>query len=832
MRRLRSSHGFALWLIAAALPSSAASAQDALGLGRHFYAVEDLDRGRVEQRGLAGTLGTAFAQLILAPNTRYRLWVLSASSLRIGRVEVTTGDVGSNLEIPDIVLRRHNNFDEDGDGLADVAEFVVGTDVRDPDTDGDGIRDGIEIAEGLDPADGLALGVGIRASVALPGNARDLCTDGNMLVVAHEGGVTGFNVFTGLNPVALLRLDTPGVAQRVACWDGRIAVACGGAGLAIVDGREPSVAYIRAIVATSELGGGEVIAVAAVDGVAYAGTGSGSIAAVDLRLGIVRDTVQLGAGITDLGYGGAHLYAITGAALHALPLEPDALQVTGTVSVSSAPLRRLFVGETTAYAVGIMELSTFDLADPGAPEWIATRSMACCMKDIAVDASGTAVLVRGTSSLTGDGDLYLFDVSDPKAPDTIVDENGDGIEDGVGTPGGAEAVQIVNGFALVADYERGLQAISYRDRDLGGVPPAIVLPEDLGDPGLIAGSPARIPAAVSDDVQVRSVEFELLDSTRTDPSWPFEARVVAPRGADSMTVRARAFDSGGNFAWSETVVLPVAPDGVAPRFVATVPSGIRIGEVETMTLFASEALDPTTVTSAAIGLVAAGPDGTLETGDDASIPLALVAWDEADLAVRLEPARALGAGVYALEATTAIRDAAGNALAAPHRSVLVVYAETDVDGDGVADGALDSDGDGLINAFEVVLGSDPLVADFVAGQDNDQDGLADLAELLLGSDPASADTDGDGFLDGEEGMTSVALLLRTTLPPIGFAFSMGSVHQRMMPPSVASALTAVHQRTMPANLAWSQLSVENEVAPEALLGATGPNVLSVENESP
>jgi hypothetical protein len=48
--------------------------------------------------------------------------------------------------------------DSDGDGLADGAEQVLGTDPNNPDTDGDGIPDGWEVAHGLNPLSNDSLG--------------------------------------------------------------------------------------------------------------------------------------------------------------------------------------------------------------------------------------------------------------------------------------------------------------------------------------------------------------------------------------------------------------------------------------------------------------------------------------------------------------------------------------------------------------------------------------------------------------------------------------------------------------------------------------------------
>jgi len=79
----------------------------------------------------------------------------------------------------------------------------------------------------------------------------------------------------------------------------------------------------------------------------------------------------------------------------------------------------------------------------------------------------------------------------------------------------------------------------------------------------------------------------------------------------------------------------------------------------------------------------------------------------------------------------------------------------------------DGDGDGLNDAEEAALGTDPALADTdgdgiddgdelfdrgtdPADDDSDGDGLLDGDELAEGTDPLRADTDGDGLLDGDE----------------------------------------------------------------------------------
>ncbi len=89
-------------------------------------------------------------------------------------------------------------------------------------------------------------------------------------------------------------------------------------------------------------------------------------------------------------------------------------------------------------------------------------------------------------------------------------------------------------------------------------------------------------------------------------------------------------------------------------------------------------------------------------------------------------------------------------------------AELDRDADGLTDSeeltryhtdlwAPDSDGDTFLDGDEVFRGFSPRHGDKKLSEvDSDVDGLSDEMELVIGSDLLLADTDGDGFNDGDE----------------------------------------------------------------------------------
>ncbi len=559
-----------------------------------------------------------------------------------------------------------SDLDFDSDGLVDLAEVVLGTLPWNSDTDGDGIPDGAEVQQGTDPLDGVVAQTGIIATVNTTGTAVDVCAVNDVAVVADSGaGVTIFNVFNGMEPTIIAQVDTPGSASAVACAGDLIPVADGDAGLAIIDISDPPAAQIIHQIPL----GGAVRAVVAGGPIAYVGVDDGTIAAIDLATGAVLQQTNVGSAVQDLAIEKETLYVLTVGTLHALPLTGGPLQVAGSVAspgvVGAAAGRlRLFVGGGIAYAVHTVGYNTFDLASPLAPSLIATGSTTQFgWKQVTPNGSGLAVATVGNNStVDGPHHVSLYDVSDPAQTDVFLTT--------FPTPGLARSVSIFNGLAYVADGSAGLQVINYLAYDALGVPPAITVASNFA-PGMAEeGQIMRVTADVTDDVQVRHVEF-YVDGVKvfTDGNFPFEHRFVTPVIAQqsSFTLRARASDTGGNATWTDETVITLVPDATPPSVVAFSPpdgSDECPNSVTAVSVTFSEPIDLATLDESTFQLFSAGGDGIPGNGDDVSVVGAISFLVESNTALLSFFGAALPADSYHAVAGGSIADLAGNVLGA------------------------------------------------------------------------------------------------------------------------------------------------------------------------
>lgn len=798
--------------------------------GRHYYAVENKDNGDISQRGLTGTLGTAFSNLVLQPRTSYRMWVLNAESLEVARLDFETGRPGTRVELSELALRPHSPLDADKDELPDLGELIVGTDLNNPDTDGDGIRDGAEVRQGADPTDGSPVATGILSSTLLDGPAVDVTVLDDLLVVAHENGLTAMTVFTGMNPAIVGTIQTSGVVERVASTGRTVAATAGPSGLLIVDFSNPPTVTLEHVLPPvffplTNLGFGEARCVTSAANFAYVGLSNGAVAAVDMVNGFVLSSVDLGQAVNDVGIAGDTLYALTTNAIHAIPLDPTNLVAAGSAnSTVTGTFQRIFVGGGVAYGVHSRGFNSFDLTQPSQPALLLnTFTSAAGWRDLAVD--GAAIGLGAVGPSFGDENLSVYNVADIGAASANLSDR---FLSTLMTPGSARAVEIANGVLYVADHASGLQVVNYLAADDLGVPPTVSLAGSFDLVTAEEGKRVRITADVADDIAVRSVQFFVDGDPIDDPTFPFEYFFVTPLVADqpSFTLRARAFDTGGNSTFTDEIVVALTPDVSDPVVVNTLPTGGVVGNVDSVVALVSEPLDPATLNASTFTVTSGGLDQVLSTPDDELVSASTVEFRGDILGAVQDFDPALGPNIYRARLEGSVTDLSGNPLSGERTWIFVVYPDTDVDNNGVPDGLEDFDGDGLINAYEAILGLDPNVADFDSMADSDGDGLLDLFELTLGTNPLETDTDQDGFSDFDENDLGSIPLDPSSLP----IFTSTTLVALQNFGGAGSSLDQVGVLNEGGIFVSFQVSsTRNLAAPEAIAGETVPQVLSVEN---
>lgn len=740
------------------------------GSGILIYKMEEALTNRVARTGTYNA-AAGLSNVVLAPNTVYRLSCVSNATLLYGVRTFETPDNGQRYVIPRVKCYLTGTGDLDDDGLPNEAEAILGTDPTKIDSDGDGISDGAEIRQGTNPLDGIVAAAGVIASAPTAGSALHVSAANNIAAVAMgSSGVSIFNVFGGLSPSRILDVDTPGSAVAVASAGNYVCVADEQAGLAIID-----VGDTLNIRLAQQIPLGAVVTAVASDGLsAYVGTGAGELVGVDLATGLITSRLKTGGSTPeDIQIAGETLYVLDSSTLRIYRLTNGGTVAAGTVALSglvrgglNLPFR-LFCDGRTAYCTHSRGYQIVDVTNPAAPQVVSQYvDGQFGWKQIVANGSGLAIAATEPNpNQAGPHDISLYDVGEDGRSTVF----GSTIE----TPGLARSLSIYNGLAYVADSERGLQVINYLSFDTKRVAPTIELGSNfnLAAGAVEEGKRMRLTASVTDDEQVRNVEFYVDGILRsTDGNYPFEYTFVTPAisaTATTLIVRAKATDTGGNFTWSPEFTLTLTPDVTPPQVAAFSPaSNSLVGAIREAWVRFNEPMAAATLVS-----------GLRVTAGGAAIP-ATVTYRENSNTAFISFANPLTPGPYTLEVPITVTDAGGNRMASARTVAFRVFALTDDDADGIADdwesllglnktkldtnnngvrdGDEDFDNDGLINGLEILVGTDPTKADTNGNgirdglEDSDLEGLTDGREIQLGTDRFKADTDDDTWNDEAE----------------------------------------------------------------------------------
>lgn len=706
--------------------------------------------GTQVQRGKTANSGRV--SLILTPNSRYTIDYYNPVTKEMGMAIGPTGSAGANFTMNAAVMRETTGLsDTDGDGLVDSAEVIVGTSSSQADTDGDGVSDGAELDQGTDPLSDLLVSTGVVASVPTSGAALDVSAVNNLAAVAcGAAGVGIFNVATGVNPLHVATLDTPGTAHAVALSATYLAVADGAQGMTIIDLNDTA----NPIVKHQILIGGTVTSVATDGVVAFAGMDSGRVVVVDMATGTILQNYNSGSGgIEDIVLGRERLYLLKVGALLTLNVNGGALSAGSSVACAGSKgaggrRLRLFVADSYLWTVNTRGYNVFSLANPGTPLLVQPVSTSQFgWKQLVANGSGLGIGAVSVNS-TDDGahDVNLYEVGS--------DGLGTNFLTTLATPGLAAALSVYNGLAYVADTGSGLQLLNYLAYDSTGVPPTIGLQSNFSlDHGAHTGLAEegkimRVSGAVTDNVQVRNVEF-YINGTRVlvDGNFPFEHRFITPAITETQTsflVKAKATDTGGNVTWTEEYTITLSPDATPPQVTGVVPgpNGL-VGRIKGLYVSFNEAMDAGTLGAGGFQLTGLGADRVFGTADDFDSTGVVSYRDKQFLAFMTFANAGLAPGSYRLRVQSPVADVGGNQLAAAVVNDFRVY-----------DVGLDVDLDGLPDELESLLGLDPTKQDSnnngtIDGQeDYDNDGLVNAAEIVLGLDPRNSDSNSNGILDG------------------------------------------------------------------------------------
>ncbi|MBL9128609.1 MAG: hypothetical protein JNL97_13225, partial [Verrucomicrobiales bacterium] len=635
------------------------------GERRPYYLLENLQNGFVV-RGRLNASGL-FDDLILPTDTYLRITYLDPVTGAIGAAVFRSNEPGRITEVPAAPLRKPvGAADRDGDGLADDAEFVLGSRVDAVDTDGDGLPDGDELREGLNPLDGVAPPLGAVANADSPGSSRDIALHGSYAYVSDTvAGLAIFDVSDPLRPVRVAQIPTPTGLTALAAEGDTLAAISEQTGSASVpnlfvwDISQPATPVLRYATGVSE--GLRSIRVVAEE--IWVGGQQGSLLLFDTLAPVSMLIRKQANRVDDIWVSRPWAYALAGAGPAGDPLLVLEHTASGWVARSSIgfsatpPSRfraRLHSDGSRLYATETTGFNVLDLARPDLPVHVSRAGdlRQGGWRQLVPSGAGRALAAVGaTDSLEEVADLSAYSLL-PGGTNAVFLTT-------YTTPGPAAAFAVRGAWAFVADVDAGLTVVRHLPPDFAGQPPTLRL-ESTADP-------LHFKTGAKDDVGIDRVEFYVDGQLRrTVFSPPFEVhlpRVVPQAGQGTVAIRARAVDTAGLEAWSETITRTIDEVRALPRVGPTSPGPGTFWLVSAPPVIGvtfSEPMDPASFASG-FALVSAGPDGRRGTADDLAFPVTVRGTN--GTAVRLESAQPLAPGTYEVRVLSTLSNPAGVRLA-------------------------------------------------------------------------------------------------------------------------------------------------------------------------
>ena len=724
---------------------------------------------------------SGFISRVLAARTPYLMKVYSVKSHMLGSVFFVSPATGSSRQIPTVPMYEDKGEDADGDGLSDEAEGVIGTDPSLIDSDKDGMNDMAELQNGTDPminntdpSSSKPVRTGIIGTLPVFNgvSAVDVdVDDGTMAVAMGTAGIGIYDVTVATAPLRIKEYKVGGDVVSVAVGRNYAVGAAGSRGVAIVPLSVDPENPVEAVIVKLK---SPVNAVTTDGSLAYAGLENGDVVVVDLASGleITRIETTLGA-IEDIDYGAGNIIARGRSSTQIFYLGDEGFEKVGeTVSSSWSSWRgrlRLTYVNDQVIATNLMGFQNFDISDPKSPVTVGSYTDGQLgWKHMAATGSGLGVAVNSINS-GSEGDVSVYNFRYAFA--STQEDRDKTYLTTISTPGDAMAVSIYNGFAFVADSSSGVQVINFMPYDSKGVKPTIRLESNFDltvDPAtgkgkVDEGKRMLLKAIVSDDVMVRNVELYINgEKFATDGNYPFEFTEITPLRSvmTEFKLKARAYDTGGNYEETEEITLELFPDSVPPKIVRNFPAkNDLIAPLEKVWVRFSEPMDEVSLAgdgdaqAGAVHSLSAGADKQLGTADDVQIPFTGSFNTDTDI-YTLSFEAPLEPGLYQFVVGDTAKDLAGNSLSNPMTDVQFrVYSDDDSDEDGIPDD------------WEVKLGYDPFNAysRWIANggsiddtsiedgeYDTDNDGLSDAGEIIMETALDKNDSDGDGILDGNE----------------------------------------------------------------------------------